>query len=74
MKTNNELGFISKDGKRALYEGEAEGGTPYVTTISSWSSSGSNYYKRITATTHGKGYVPKRSHIRSERELVGRDL
>lgn len=47
-----------KDGKRALYEGEAGGGTPYVTTISSWSSSGSNYYKQITATTHGKGTYP----------------
>lgn len=47
-----------KDGKRALYEGEAGGGTPYVTTISSWSSSSGNYYKQITATTHGKGTYP----------------
>lgn len=47
-----------KDGKRALYEGEAGGGTPYVTTISSWSGSSGNYYKQITATTHGKGAYP----------------
>lgn len=47
-----------KDGKRALYEGEAGGGTPYVTTISSWSGSSGNYYKQITATTHGKGTYP----------------
>lgn len=47
-----------KDGKRALYEGEAGGGTPYVTTISSWSGSSGNYYKRITAITHGKGRYP----------------
>jgi hypothetical protein len=47
-----------KDGKKALYEGEAGGGTPYVTTISSWSGSSGNYYKRITATTHGKGTYP----------------
>ena len=47
-----------KDGKRALYEGEAGGGTPYVTTISSWSGSSGNYYKQITAATHGKGTYP----------------
>lgn len=48
-----------KDGKRALYEGEAGGGgTPYVTTISSWSGSSGNYYKQITAATHGKGAYP----------------
>ena len=47
-----------KDGKRALYEGEAGGGTPYVTTISSWSGSSNNYYKQITAATHGKGTYP----------------
>lgn len=48
-----------KDGKRALYEGEAGGGgTPYVTTISSWSGSRGNYYKQITAATHGKGAYP----------------
>lgn len=47
-----------KDGKRALYEGEAGGGTPYVTTITSWSGSGGNYYKQITAATHGKGTYP----------------
>lgn len=47
-----------KDGKKALYEGEAGGGTPYVTTISSWSGSSGNYYKQITATTHGKGTYP----------------
>lgn len=37
---------------------EAGGGTPYVTTISSWSGSSGNYYKQITATTHGKGTYP----------------
>lgn len=47
-----------KDGKRALYEGEAGGGTPYVTTISSWSGSSGNYYKQITVATHGKGTYP----------------
>ena len=47
-----------KDGKKALYEGEAGGGTPYVTTISSWSGSSGNYYKQITAATHGKGTYP----------------
>ena len=48
-----------KDGKKALYEGEAGGGgTPYVTTITSWSGSSGNYYKQITATTHGKGTYP----------------
>lgn len=47
-----------KDGKRALYEGEAGGGTPYVTIISSWSGSSGNYYKQITAATHGKGTYP----------------
>ena len=47
-----------KDGKRALYEGEAGGGTPYVTTISSWSGSSGNYYNQITAATHGKGTYP----------------
>lgn len=47
-----------KDGKRALYEGEAGGGTPYVTTISSWSGSSGNYYKQITVATHGKGAYP----------------
>ena len=47
-----------KDGKRALYEGEAGGGTPYVITISSWSGSSGNYYKQITAATHGKGTYP----------------
>lgn len=48
-----------KDGKRALYEGEAGGGgTPYVTTISSWSGSSGNYYSTISASTHGKGAYP----------------
>lgn len=47
-----------KDGKRALYEGEAGGGTPYVTTISSWSGSSGNYYSTISASTHGKGTYP----------------
>lgn len=47
-----------KDGKKALYEGEAGGGTPYVTTISSWSGSSGNYYSTISATTHGKGTYP----------------
>lgn len=47
-----------KDGKKALYEGEAGGGTPYVTTITSWSGSSGNYYKQITAATHGKGTYP----------------
>lgn len=53
-----------KDGKKALYEGEAGGGseagggTPYVTTISSWSGSSGNYYKQITVATHGKGTYP----------------
>lgn len=47
-----------KDGKRALYEGEAGGGSPYVTTISSWSGSSGNYYSTISATTHGKGTYP----------------
>ena len=47
-----------KDGKRALYEGEAGGGTPYVTTISSWSGSSGNYYSTINASTHGKGTYP----------------
>lgn len=47
-----------KDGKRALYEGEAGGGTPYVKTISSWSGSSGNYYSTISASTHGKGVYP----------------
>ena len=47
-----------KDGKKALYEGEAGGGTPYVTTISSWSGSSGNYYSTISASTHGKGTYP----------------
>lgn len=47
-----------KDGKRALYEGEAGGGTPYVTTISSWSGSSGNYSSTISASTHGKGTYP----------------
>lgn len=49
-----------KDGKRALYEGEAGGGggTPYVKTISSWSGSSGNYYSTISASTHGKGAYP----------------
>ena len=48
-----------KDGKRALYEGEAGGGgTPYVTTISSWSGSSGNYHSTISASTHGKGAYP----------------
>lgn len=34
------------------------GGTPYVTTITSWSGSSGNYYKQITAATHGKGKYP----------------
>lgn len=47
-----------KDGKRALYEGEAGGGTPYVTTITSWSGSNGNYSSTISASTHGKGTYP----------------
>lgn len=47
-----------KDGKRALYEGEAGGGTPYVTTITSWSGSSGNYSSTISASTHGKGTYP----------------
>lgn len=47
-----------KDGKKALYEGEAGGGTPYVTTISSWSGSSGDYYSTINASTHGKGTYP----------------
>lgn len=34
------------------------GGTPYVTTISSWSGSRGNYYSTISASTHGKGAYP----------------
>ena len=37
---------------------EAGGGTPYVTTISSWSGSNGNYYSIISASTHGKGTYP----------------
>ena len=48
-----------KDGKKALYEGEAGGGgTPYVTTITSWSGSSGNYSYSIPAATHGKGTYP----------------
>ena len=47
-----------KDGKRALYEGEAGGGTPYVTIITSWSGSNGNYSSTISASTHGKGTYP----------------
>lgn len=46
------------DGKKALYEGEAGGGTPYVTTITSWSGSNGNYSSTISASTHGKGTYP----------------
>lgn len=49
-----------KDGKKALYEGEAGGGggTPYVKIISGWSGSSGNYYSTISASTHGKGAYP----------------
>lgn len=58
-----------KDGKKALYEGEAGGGTPYVTTISSWLGSSGNYYKQITATTHGKGTYPS-VHTYVQKEIL----
>lgn len=50
--------FTRADGKKALYEGEAGGGTPYVTTITSWSGSNGNYSSTISASTHGKGTYP----------------
>lgn len=34
------------------------GGSPYVTTILSWSGSSGNYYSTISATTHSKGAYP----------------
>lgn len=58
FKIDNAGILTRADGKKALYEGDAGGETPYVTTITSWSGSSGNYYKQITAATHGKGKYP----------------